>query len=221
MDRRRIRDKLRDLYEELGPDDDDGGGPPADGGPPRDGGRDDEFPPAGIDLVHHDLRVRLDVGGTGTGDETVKLFGKMLIRRDDPYTNEDGFRQIDFRVMSWEAAGWSWILKQNLTYVLSEDVEQPVSAIVAEQEGSDYPARFEFNVIFDVRADNLTVFRRHHGRPYGHGFMVVPPNGNRRLSPTIRSFEDARVSVEHPLLGSLFAIPIDCNDQKSETLATL
>jgi hypothetical protein len=213
MDNDALLRKLRKLCAELNGGGDDGGG----GGPT--GGR-DAFPPAGIDLVHHDLRVRLDVGDTGEGNETVTLYGKMLIRRGDPYTNEDGRRQIDFRVLSWEACGWSWVLSSAITYVLSDGVEQPISYITAEQEDSDYPAHFTFNVIFDARADNMTVFTQHHGRPDGHGFMTVPPNGDRRMSPTIRSFEDTRVAVEHPTLGRIVAIPIDCNDQKSKTLAT-
>lgn len=212
MDKESLRRKIKALCDEL--EGDDGG----DGGY---GGRgDDVFPPAGIDLVYHDLRVRLDAGDTGEGNETVTLHGKMLIRRGDPYTNKEGRRQVDFQVLSWEASGWSWLLNQAITYVLSDGVEQPMSAITAEQEGSDYPAHFEFNVIFDARANNTTVFSAHHGRPDGHGFMTVPPNGDRRMSPTIRSFEDARVAVEHPTLGRLVAIPLDCNDQKSETLAT-
>lgn len=214
MDKERLRRKLRELCDEL---DGDGGG----GGRGHRADGDDVFPPAGIDIVYHDLRIRLDVGDTGEGNETVTMYGKMVIRRGDPYRNKEGRAQIDFQVLSWEASGWSWLLNQALTYVLSEGVEQPTSTITAEQEGSDYPARFDFNVIFDARANNMTVFTQHQGRPEGHGFMTVPPNGDRRLSPTIRSFEDARVAVEHPSLGRIVAIPIDCNDQKSETLATL
>ena len=180
----------------------------------------EEFPLAGIDVVHHALRVRLDVGETGTADETVTLFGKMLIARRDPYVNESGRRQVDFEVRAWEASGWSWALKQALTYVLSEDIEQPLSSITAEQDDVDFPATFSFNVIFDVRADNRPVFRQQHGRPEGASFLVVPPNGNRAMSPRIRSFEDTRVRVEHPSLGVVQAVPVDCNDLGSMTLAS-
>lgn len=180
----------------------------------------DEFPTAGIDLVHHALRVRLDVGPTGVGDETVTLYGKMLVSRSEPYANDNGRRQIDFHVRSWEASGWSWTLKQAITYVLSEGVEQPISRIVAEQEGADFPATFGFNVIFDVRVDNQVVFLQQHGEPEAPGFLVVPPNGDRRMSPRITSFEDTRVEVDHPNLGKIQAIPIDCNDLGSLTLAT-
>lgn len=180
----------------------------------------DEFPPAGIDVVHHALRVRLDVGATGTGDETVLLQGKMLVDRSDPYRNGDGVRQIDFHVRSWEAAGWSWTMKESLTYVLAENVEQPTSTIVAEQADSDYPAKFTFNVIFDVRSNNQVVFQRHHGTPEAPGFKTVPPSGEREFSPRITTFETTRVQVEHPDLGMVEAIPIDCNDLGSLTVAT-
>lgn len=179
----------------------------------------DEFPAAGVDLVHHALRVRLDVGETGTGDEVVTMFGKMIIHRSEPYTNKEGRRQIDFHVRSWEASGWSWTLKQGVTYVLSENVEQPVSTITAQQEDADFPAAFNFNVIFDVRVDNMTVFSRFHGRPEGENFLVVPPNGDRKLSPRMTRFEDTRVRVAHPILGSIQAVPLDCNDLGSLTLA--
>jgi hypothetical protein len=178
-----------------------------------------EFPPAGTDLVYHELRVRLDIGKDRANSETVKLFGKMLVERGDPFVNDEGLRQIDFRVLSWEASGWSRTLQQGLTYVLSEDVEQPVSRIVAEQKESDFPATFEFNVIFDARANNQLIFRGHHGRPKGHGFRAVPPAGIRRLSPTITEFEDTLIEVDTPL-GPIRATPLDCNDQKSRTLAT-
>lgn len=181
----------------------------------------DSFPPAGIDIIYHQLRIRLDVGKKDRGDETIHMLGKMLIERGDPYTNDEGLRQIDFHVRAWEAAGWSWTLKQVLSYVLSENEDQPVSRIVAEQKENDFPALFSFNVIFDARVNNAVVFRAHHGRPEGHGFRVVPPNGDRRLSPRMTRFEDTRIAVEHPALGVIEAIPIDCNDQSSVTLATL
>ncbi len=183
--------------------------------------RQSEFPSAGVDLVYHELRVQLDVGPTGKADETLTLYGTMMVQREDPRVNEDGLRQIDFRVLSWKAVGWSSLLKQSVTYVLSEDVEQPISRIVAEQRDSDFPAAFLFDVIFDARVNNVTVFRRHEGRPEGHEFLTVPPNGDRRMSPTITRFEDARIRVAAGDLGELEAIPIDCNDaERSRTLVT-
>jgi hypothetical protein len=179
-----------------------------------------EFPRAGIDIIHHLLRVQLDVGATGRMDETLNLYGQMLIQREDPYVNGESRRQIDFRVMSWVATGWSWVLRQSVTYMLTEDVEQPVSNIVADQDGSDFPATFRFNVIFDARANNQVVFRRHHGRPEGSGFRVVPPDGNRELSPTMRQFEIERIVVAHPSLGDIQARPLDCNDLDSLTAVT-
>jgi hypothetical protein len=183
--------------------------------------RQSEFPSAGVDLVYHELRVQLDVGPTGVPDETLTLYGTMLVQRDNPRVNEEGLRQIDFRVLSWKAVGWSSLLKQSVAYVLSEDAEQPASRIVAEQRGSDFPAAFFFNVVFDARVDNRTVFRQHEGRPEGHEFLAVPPNGDRRMSPTIRQFEDMRVRVAAGDLGEIEAIPVDCNDaERSRTLVT-
>lgn len=191
-------------------------GPP--GRPPDDPG--DVFPPAGIDLVEHQLRIRLDVGCTGEGDEVIPMKGTMVIDRGDPYTNDAGVRQVDFVVRSWQATGWSWTLKSVVTYVLSENEEQPTSSIVAEQPESDFPATLAFNVIFDARVNNQVVHKGHHGRPEGHGFFAIPPSGNRRTSPRMTIFERARVAVEHPSLGRVEAIPLDCNDLGSLTLAT-
>jgi hypothetical protein len=210
----RLREVLQGL---LGVDDRAGAiGPP----PPPEGIAPDEFPRAGIDLVHHLLRVQLDIGATGRMDETLQLYGQMLIQRDDPYVNEEGRRQIDFRVMSWVATGWSWVLRQSIAYTLSPDVEQPTSTIIAEQQERDFPATFRFNVIFDARANNQIVLRQHHGRPEGGGFLVVPPDGDRRRSPTLTQFEIERITVAHPLLGDVQAHPLDCNDSGSSTLVT-
>lgn len=207
--------KLRDLLRGLLRIEDDGG---AAGPPPR--AKADRFPRGGVDLIHHDLRVNLDVGAKGKIDETVALSGTMLIERGGPYENEKGLRQVDFRVRSWMATGWSRQLNSDITYVLSEDVEQPMSQIVAEERGLDFPATFQFNVIFDARAGNRVVFRKHHGRPKGHGFFEIPPSGNRATSPTITAFEDTLIVVEHPEAGEIQIKPVDCNDQDSRTLET-
>lgn len=178
------------------------------------------FPTAGIDLVEHDLRVDLDIGATGQPDEILVFNGRMVIERGDPYIDEAGRRQIDFYVRSWVATAFSRVFKQQITYILSEDVEQPVSKIISEKGGRDFPATFLFNVVFDVRVGNQTVFRKHEGRPEGHGFTVVPPDGNRRRSPTITAFEPTRVAVEHPKIGVIQLTPRDCNDRKSQTMIT-
>jgi hypothetical protein len=174
----------------------------------------DGFPEAGIDIVDHTLRVRME-GSENRIDEVIELEARMLIKRDDPYINEDGRRQIDFQVKSWVASGWSETLQQAITYVLAEDVEQPTSRIVAEQDDTDFPATIAFNVNFDARANNRTVFRNHEGRPEGHGYRVIPPNGDRRLSPTLTQFEDTRIALAHPDVGELRFTPLECNDQES------
>lgn len=191
-------------------------GPP--GRPPEDPG--DVFPPAGIDMVEHQLRVRLDVGRTGEGDEIVAMKGLMVIERGDPYTNGEEMRQVDFKVRAWQAVGWSWTLKSVLAYVLSDNEDQPGSVIRSEQRESDFPATLQFNVVFDVRVNNMSVSRNHQGKPEGHGFFAIPPSGNRRTSPRMVKFETARIAVDHPDLGTIEAIPIDCNDLGSRTLAS-
>jgi hypothetical protein len=201
-----------------------GGGRPPVGGTTTDEPM-DSFPPAGIDRVRHDLRIALledDGSGNEVELEVLTFEGHMTLERGDPYTNDAGVRQIDFAVVSWSATAWSGVLQQEILYVLSEDVErQPVSTITAEQKDRDFPATFEFNVIFDARANNRPVHRGHHGRPFGHGFRVVPPTGNRLTSPTITGFEDAVIRVQHPeRRTTLIFRPRDCNDQASETVAT-
>ena len=141
----------------------------------------------------------------------------MLLQRGEPYTNEAGYRQIDFTVKTWEAIAWSKALGTPLIYRLSPDVQQEKSSIVAETKERDFPATFEFNVIFDAFAHDRLVMRQHHGRPEGGGFHRVPPDGNRRYSPTITRFEDAVIEVDHPQLGRLRFRPKDCNDQNSRT----
>jgi hypothetical protein len=180
-----------------------------------------QFPPGGIDFIKHDLRVQITAEKRNPF-KIVDMTGAMIIQRSDPYLGKDGKRAIDFKVLSWAATGWIEELGMALTYVLSANVDQPTSTIVAEQDRFDYPASFNFNVIFDARLNNATAFERLHGRPEGHGFMQVPPTGDRRLSPTITRFTDVGVvTMRHPELGEVVVKPVDCNDRQGETLKEL
>ncbi len=198
-------------------------GPPE--GPPPGAGRakprPTQFPPAGIDLITHEVRVRMDAEKLGFS-EIISLDGAMVIQRTDPYINKEKCRQIDFKVLSWVATGWMEKFDSALVYTLSEDVEQPLSSIVAHQTETDFPAAFNFVVIFDARINNRTVFRQLEGRPEGHGFGVVPPTGDRSTSPTITRFMDVgNVKFDHPDIGPILISPIDCNDQSGKTLRTI
>lgn len=194
------------------------GPPPLGPGPER---LPSQFPPAGIDFITHKLRVRIDAEKAGVS-EVISMDGAMSVQRADPYVNKDGHRQIDFKVLSWSATGWLHKFEAALTYNLSEDVEQPISNIVAHQRETDFPAAFNFVVIFDARVNNRTAFRQLDGRPEGHGFMVVPPSGNRETSPTITRFMDVgNVKFDHPDLGPIVITPIDCNDQSGDTIDTI
>lgn len=187
--------------------------------------RGQNFPRAGVDLVEHQLRVDAVAGRQGRKRgrllETLVFNGRMTIQRGEPYLNEQGRRQIDFTVKSWVASAFSRVLGQDVQYILSERVKQPPSHIISEQKDRDFPATFEFNVIFDARVGNQTILRRHHGRPAGKGFRRVPPGGDRRLSPTITSFEDTVIAVKHPELGDIAFVPKDCNDRTGRTIVKL
>lgn len=179
------------------------------------------FPKAGIDFIQHDLRVRL-CNKKRDFDETVTLTGAMTIQRGDPYAGKNTCRIIDFKVISWVASGWIEKMGVALSYVAVEGEDQPVSTIEAEQPDSDFPATFNFDVLFDVRINNELVFRRLHGRPKGRHFRQVPPTGNRRLTPTITEFVDLnQVRIDHPQFGPITATPIDCNDQSGKTVLKL
>jgi hypothetical protein len=181
------------------------------------------FPPAGIDLVTHELQVGIytiaDDGTDGERLETLKFRGRMLLERGDPYTNADKRRQIDFLVKEWEAFAWSDVLDTLVTYRLTEGVQQEMSSITAQQETSDYPAEFSFHVGFSA-----TVFGQEAiipppgGNPEEEGFFEVPPSGNRRTSPTIYGFETVRIEFDHPQHGHLRFVPLMCNDSSGETL---
>ncbi len=181
---------------------------------------DKQFPIGGIDNVQHDLRV-LMTSESGF-EEVMELAGSMILQRTDPYMTEDERRVVDFKVISWVASGWSEKLGAAMTYVLSEDEDQPVSTIEAEQRKHDFPATFNFNVLFDVRINNETVFRKLHGRPEGSHFRQVPPTGDREMSPTITRFTDRnQVTIKHPEHGEIFVKPLDCNDREGRTLREL
>ncbi|HBL15118.1 MAG TPA: hypothetical protein DD379_27745 [Cyanobacteria bacterium UBA11162] len=184
---------------------------------PADALSSDTFPKAGIDTIWHDLTVNIDIGDDGLVDETIVFDGRMKIERSNPFTNQEGYRQIDFLVKDWVASSHSNILQQDIRYILSKDVQQLPSQIISEQKDKDFPAAFFFNVIFDVQANNQLIFRHHHGRPIGHGFLVVPPDGNRVNSPTITSFEPTQIVIDQPGIGLIRFIPVECNDRKSET----
>jgi hypothetical protein len=158
----------------------------------------------------------------GKFDELIEFSGAMTIQRADPYVGKDKRSTIDFKVLSWVASGWSEKLGVSVVYSLTEGEDQPVSRIVAEQPGEDFPATFFFDVIFDVRVNNEVVFRRLHGRPVAEHFRQVPPSGNRRLSPTVLRFEDEnRVSIRVPNIGVLIGKPRDCNDRSGRILREL
>lgn len=179
-----------------------------------------DFPVKGTDIINHELRVEVDVGDNGTVDDTLVFNGWLTIDRSDPFTNDQGFRQIDFTVTNWVASAWSNVFQDSVRYVIAQDTVQPPSKIVAEQAGSDYPATLIIKVIFNAFLGNTLVFRHHVGMPMGSHFLVIPPDSNRINSPTITGFETAQILVTHPTLGLIRFKPKDCNDKKSTTIGT-
>lgn len=186
------------------------------------------FPTAGIDIVEHELTVDMMRIVKGKRDELLESLvfkGRMTLQRKDPYEvargKDAGRSKIEFDVLTWVASAYSEKLQTEILYILSEGVKQKPSAIIAEQEGKDFPAEFIFNVTFDVRANNKTIKRRHHGEPRGKGFRRVPPDGNRRNSPTITGFEDNYINFKHPEFGTIRFVPRHCNDNSGLTIATL
>jgi hypothetical protein len=188
-----------------------------------------EFPPAGIDIVEHELTVdMLQVSEKGKKKkllESLVFKGRMTLQRSNPYRvargKDAGKSKIEFDVLTWVASAFSQKLQTEILYVLSEDVKQKPSMIIAEQPNRDFPAEFIFNVTFDARANNKTIRRRHHGRPHGTGFRTVPPDGNRRNSPTITGFEDNFIQLKHPTYGTIRFVPRHCNDNEGKTVVAL
>lgn len=182
------------------------------------------FPDAGIDLVDHTLRVAIhpvaDDGSLGEALETLTFSGRILLERGDPYLNADNRQQIDFIVTSWEANAYSTVLDTLVTYRLSEDVQQELSTITAQQVGDAFPATFVFNLTFDAVAYGSVFFTHFEGRPILEDYLEVPPSGNRRTSPTVTKFESHRIVMEHPELGTLQFVPVDCEDESGEVLHT-
>ncbi len=205
------------------------------------------FPGPGIDLIHHEVAVNLFqvVDGEEVLLETLNFQGRMLIERGKAYTNSNGFRQIDFIALSWTATAWSKSLKQDILYILSQDVEQPISNIIAETKEKDFPATIQFDLIFDVRVNNKTIISQHKGRPKGHKFLTIPPAVDTRteLSPTVSRFgaddimdvgvaanEKGEVTFRHNPPKSFFkdeggmvqlrVLPIDCHDKAGTTLVS-
>lgn len=215
--------------------------------PMMDGRNNIRFPGPGIDLIHHEVAVNLFqiVDKEEVLLETLNFQGRMLIERGKAFTNAEGFRQIDFIALAWTATAWSKALKQDILYILSEDVEQPVSNIIAETKERDFPATIQFDLIFDVRVNNKTIIRHHKGRPKGHKFLTIPPAVDTRteLSPTVSLFgtddimdvgvgvtEKGEVAFRHNPGPSFFreeggmiqlrVLPIDCNDKAGTTLVS-
>lgn len=204
------------------------------------------FPGPGIDLIHHEVAVNLFqvVNKEEVLLETLNFQGRMLIERGKAYTNSEGFRQIDFIALAWTATAWSKSLKQDILYILSQDVEQPVSNIIAETKKKDFPATIQFDLIFDVRVNNKTIISQHKGRPKGHKFLTIPPAVDTRteLSPTVSLFgaddimdvgvgvtDKGEVMFKHNPPASfqreggmlqLRVLPVDCNDKAGTTLVS-
>lgn len=204
------------------------------------------FPGPGIDLIHHEVAVNLFqvVNNEEVLLETLNFQGRMLIERGKAYTNAEGFRQVDFIALAWTATAWSKSLKQDILYILSQDVEQPLSNIIAETKKKDFPATIQFDLIFDVRLNNKTIIRQHRGRPKGHKFLTIPPAVDTRteLSPTVSLFgtddimdvgisanDKGEVTITQNPPAAFFkeggmvqlrVLPIDCNDKAGTTLVS-
>jgi hypothetical protein len=204
------------------------------------------FPGPGIDLIHHEVAVNLFqvVNKEEVLLETLNFQGRMLIERGKAYTNADGYRQIDFVALAWTATAWSKALKQDILYILSQDVEQPISNIISETKKKDFPATIQFDLIFDVRVNNKTIIHQHKGRPKGHKFLTIPPAVDTRteLSPTVSLFgrddimdvgigatEEGELTFKHNPPASFFkeggmiqlrVLPVDCNDKAGTTLVS-
>ncbi|HEX7330774.1 MAG TPA: hypothetical protein VF290_04695 [Pyrinomonadaceae bacterium] len=204
------------------------------------------FPGPGIDLIHHEVAVNLFqiVNNEQVLLETLIFQGRMLIERGKAYTNADGFRQVDFIALAWTATAWSKSLKQDVLYILSQDVEQPLSNIIAETKKRDFPATIQFDLIFDVRLNNKTIIRQHRGRPKGHKFLTIPPAVDTRteLSPTVSLFGaddimdvgigaddkgEVTITQNPPAtflreggMIQLRVLPVDCNDKAGTTLVS-
>lgn len=210
-------------------------------------GRDNmKFPGPGLDIIRHEVAVNLFqvINKEEVLLETLTFQGRMLIERGKAYTNSDGFRQIDFIAKAWTATAWSKALKQDILYILSEDVEQPISNIIAETKKKDFPATIQFDVIFDVRVNNKTIIRQHKGRPKGHKFLTIPPAQENRpeAPPTLSTFgaddimdvgiganEKGELAFTHNPSKSFFdeggmlqlrVLPVDCNDKAGTTVVT-
>lgn len=204
------------------------------------------FPGPGIDLIHHEVAVNLFqvVNGEDVLLETLNFSGRMLIERGKAYTNSDGYRQVDFVALAWTATAWSKSLKKDILYILSEDVEQPISNIIAETKAKDFPATIQFDLIFDVRINNHTIIRKHKGRPKGHKFLTIPPASDVRteLTPVVSLFghddilhvgigtsERGEMIFRHNPPASfldegglllLRVLPVDCHDKAGTTLVS-
>jgi hypothetical protein len=205
------------------------------------------FPGPGIDLIHHEVAVNLFqiVNKEEVLLETLNFQGRMLIERGKAYTNADGFRQVDFIALAWTATAFSKSLKQDILYILSQDVEQPVSNIISETKKKDFPATIQFDLIFDVRVNNKTIIRQHKGKPKGHKFLTIPPAVDTRteLAPTVSLFgrddimdlgvganEKGELTFKHNPTAKFFkeeggmiqlrVLPIDCHDKAGTTLVS-
>ena len=204
------------------------------------------FPGPGVDLIHHEVAVNLFqvVNGEDVLLETLNFSGRMLIERGKAFKNADGYRQINFIALAWTATAWSKSLKKDILYILSEDVEQPVSTIISETKQKDFPATIQFDLIFDVRINNHTIIRQHKGRPKGHKFLTIPPASDTRteLAPVVSLFghddilhvgvaatEGGEMVFRHNPPASfldeggmilLRVLPIDCHDKAGTTLVS-
>lgn len=139
------------------------------------------FPATGVDNLVSSLIAELDLSGDGTQVETIVMSSLLRIERSEPYVNEAGLRQIDAHMRHWSAKGFSKLLNATLEYVLA-DGEQPLSEIVAQQPGADFPAEVTFRAIFDVKLNGEVIIEGLEGTAHGTGWMSVPPKGDDFLT---------------------------------------
>jgi hypothetical protein len=206
------------------------------------------LPPPGIDIVEHKLRLGIQritpgpsgklptecedakaVGAKVEEIEKIDFSGRMILRRNAVAKMTEGKMKghsaQEFTVLAWAASGYSKKLNVAIQYILTPEGEaqQPASRIISEKEGPAFPVTLQFNLIFDAYANNRLVVKKHHGAPVGHNFQVIPPNGDRALSPTIKEFENCWVQMPDPTQPNalLRFFPIECNDQSGRTVQVL
>lgn len=152
------------------------------------------FPPD-PELEHERSELVLPLVVDGEVKEILHLVSLLKMDRSAPVLNAAGVSQFEFKIVEWEAAGYSEILGDWVQITLSPGVPQPKSVCVANQRDEDYPATIVYNAVMDVYLGKRLVDPQFVGLAVGVGVTQIPPRNHVHFQKCFSLSDDVMLTA--------------------------